>query len=131
MGDVGSAFLGYTFAVLPLMALKESPPQARLFPLVGITLLSLFVFDGMITLLKRIARMEKVWHAHREHIYQKLVISGFSHRVVTGIYAVLSIFTLLLLIFWLRSESSFKDFVFVIVVFQLICLFIYSYVRKH
>ena len=131
MGDVGSAFLGYTFAVLPLMALKESPAQSHFFPLIGVTLVLLFIFDSMITLLKRIARMEKVWHAHREHIYQKLVISGFSHALVTGIYAILSISILLLLIFWLQNNSRFKDFVFVVIFLQLICLFVYSYVRKN
>jgi UDP-N-acetylmuramyl pentapeptide phosphotransferase/UDP-N-acetylglucosamine-1-phosphate transferase len=130
MGDVGSAFLGYTFAVLPLMALKESKEHSVFFPAIGITLVLLFVFDSVITLFKRISRLEKVWHAHREHIYQRLVISGFSHKRVSGIYAILSIIILIVLVFWIQNHQTFKDFLFLIIFFQLICLLIYSYTRK-
>lgn len=130
MGDVGSAFLGYTFAVLPLMALKESKDHSVFFPVIGVTLVLLFVFDSVITLFKRISRLEKVWHAHREHIYQKLVISGFSHKRVSGIYAILSIIILIILVFWIQNHQTFKDFLFLIIFFQLICLLIYSYTRK-
>jgi UDP-N-acetylmuramyl pentapeptide phosphotransferase/UDP-N-acetylglucosamine-1-phosphate transferase len=130
MGDVGSAFLGYTFAVLPLMALRESKENQGLFPIVGVTLILLFVFDSMITFLKRVSRLEKVWHAHREHIYQRLVISGFSHKRVSAIYAILSIIILILLVFWIQNRQTFKDFLFLIIFFQLICLLIYSYTRK-
>jgi hypothetical protein len=30
--------------------------------------------------LKRIARQERIWIAHREHYYQRLILSGWSHR---------------------------------------------------
>lgn len=130
MGDVGSAFLGYTFAVLPLMALKEAKNEANLFPLIGVTLVALFVFDSIVTLVKRILRREKVWQAHREHLYQKLVVSGFSHQFVTGIYSIISIIILFLLVFWIANRANFQDFVFLIIFFVLICLFIYSYSRK-
>jgi UDP-N-acetylmuramyl pentapeptide phosphotransferase/UDP-N-acetylglucosamine-1-phosphate transferase len=130
MGDVGSAFLGYTFAVLPLMALKESKGDSSFFPVIGVALVLLFVFDTIITLMKRIGRLEKIWRAHRTHIYQKLVISGFSHQRVTIIYAILSLTILILLIFWIQNHRAFKDFVFLIIFLQLICLLIYSYGRK-
>jgi len=130
MGDVGSAFLGYTFAVLPLMALKESKDQSVFFPIIGVSLVLLFVFDSMITLVKRIARLEKVWHAHREHIYQRLVISGFSHKRVSGIYTILSIIILIILVFWVQNHHPLRDFLFLIIFFLLICLLIFSYSRK-
>lgn len=130
MGDIGSAFLGYSFAVLPLLALKETDKEQFLLPVIAVTLVLLFVFDSLITLFKRIFKREKIWQAHREHIYQRLIISGFSHRFVTGIYAGLSIITLILLIFWIQNREIFKDFVFLFIAFQLICLFIYSYGRK-
>ncbi len=38
-----------------------------------------FIFDATFTLFKRLLRGEKFWHAHREHHYQLLVRSGWSH----------------------------------------------------
>jgi Fuc2NAc and GlcNAc transferase len=131
MGDVGSAFLGYTFAVLPLMALKETKREDFLLPVVAITLVLLFVFDSLVTLFKRILKREKIWQAHREHIYQKLVIEGFSHQSVTILYASLSIFIAALLIFWIKNRNFYKDVVFLIITFLLISLLIYSYTRKN
>jgi Fuc2NAc and GlcNAc transferase len=130
MGDVGSAFLGYTFAVLPLIALKETNKESFLLPVIAVTLVSMFVFDSLITLFKRLIKREKVWQAHREHIYQRLIIGGFSHRFVAGLYAVFSVIILILLILWLSNRENFKDIVFLIIAFQLICLLIYSYGKK-
>jgi hypothetical protein len=36
--------------------------------------------DATITLLRRVIRRQKIWEAHREHYYQRLVLSGWSHR---------------------------------------------------
>jgi UDP-N-acetylmuramyl pentapeptide phosphotransferase/UDP-N-acetylglucosamine-1-phosphate transferase len=41
---------------------------------------SVFVVDATVTLLRRGLRGEKVWVAHREHYYQRLIRSGWSHR---------------------------------------------------
>jgi UDP-N-acetylmuramyl pentapeptide phosphotransferase/UDP-N-acetylglucosamine-1-phosphate transferase len=39
-----------------------------------------FIVDASVTLIKRGLRGEKVWQAHREHYYQRLVRSGLGHR---------------------------------------------------
>lgn len=85
MGDVGSAFLGYTFAVLPLMTAHVPHGDARL-ALVGALLLWIFVFDTGFTFLRRASKGENVFAAHRSHLYQRLVISGCSHKHVTMLY---------------------------------------------
>jgi UDP-N-acetylmuramyl pentapeptide phosphotransferase/UDP-N-acetylglucosamine-1-phosphate transferase len=41
---------------------------------------SVFIVDSTVTLLRRGLRGEKVWIAHREHYYQRLIQSGWSHR---------------------------------------------------
>ncbi|MCX6983473.1 MAG: hypothetical protein NT118_01805 [Lentisphaerae bacterium] len=51
MGDVGSAFLGYTFAVLPVVAVQRDPR----FALAGVLLVWPFVFDAAFTFLRRFA----------------------------------------------------------------------------
>ena len=87
MGDVGSAFLGYTFAVLPVMAARS---DAR-FVLIGILFVWPFIFDAAFTFLRRLIKRENVFAAHRSHLYQRLVISGLSHRTVDLLYIALAL----------------------------------------
>lgn len=39
-----------------------------------------FFVDASLTLARRVARGEEFWKAHREHYYQRLIRSGWSHR---------------------------------------------------
>ena len=87
MGDVGSAFLGYSFACLAVISSKEDPALA----FSGVLLVWPFVFDTVFTFFRRLKNGENVFSAHRSHLYQRLVISGFSHRTVTLLYAALDI----------------------------------------
>lgn len=103
MGDVGSAFLGYTFAVLPLLAKGGGAEKTARLPLVAVALVFPFVFDTVLTFFRRLFKKEKIWRAHRSHIYQKLVISGFSHRSVALVYGFISLMMLGLIVFWLRN----------------------------
>ena len=92
MGDVGSAFLGYSFAVLPLL-LAQPAVGSRLrgiAPVLGVLVVWPFVFDAAYTFLRRLARRENVLAAHRSHVYQRLVIGGHSHRRVTTLYIALA-----------------------------------------
>ncbi len=101
MGDVGSAFLGYTFAVLPLLVKNKTADNFSLLPIVAVGLVFLFVLDTVLTFVRRGLKKEKIWQAHRTHIYQQLVKTGFSHRSVTIIYCVISILITGGIIFWL------------------------------
>lgn len=82
MGDVGSAFLGFAFAALTVLAAQSDP----VFVLAGIVLMWPFIFDAVFAFTRRLCRGEKVWAAHRSHFYQRLVISGLSHGQVSGLY---------------------------------------------
>jgi len=92
MGDVGSAFLGFCFGVLPLVAVRESNTAGKteagaLVPLFALLAVWPFVGDGFLTFLRRARRFEPVWKAHRSHLYQRLVRSGRSHAEVSALYA--------------------------------------------
>lgn len=81
MGDAGSGALGFVFAVAPLLA---PTPAARTTGILVVALsLSLFLADATWTLLRRAFRGERWYEPHREHLYQQLVLSGWSHRRVT------------------------------------------------
>ena len=84
MGDTGSAFLGYAFAVLPMAA----APSAAAFMAAALFVWP-FIFDAGVTFLRRLARGENVVKAHRSHLYQRLVATGLSHRQVSLTYLAL------------------------------------------
>jgi len=90
MGDAGSAFLGFTFAALPLLAAAENHASGANFAFVGIVMVWFFLFDTIVTILTRTIKRQKIWTAHRDHLYQKMIIAGRSHRFVTTFYGVLS-----------------------------------------
>lgn len=78
MGDSGASVLGLLAAALSLLGDK-----AGLFPLwIGLLAFSPFVVDASLTLLRRGFAGARLWEAHREHYYQRLVRVGWSHRRV-------------------------------------------------
>jgi len=79
MGDVGSGFLGYVFAVMALASEKAGAVPV----LAWVLLLGVFVLDTTVTLFLRLRRGETIWQAHRSHYFQRAVQAGLSHRSVT------------------------------------------------
>jgi UDP-N-acetylmuramyl pentapeptide phosphotransferase/UDP-N-acetylglucosamine-1-phosphate transferase len=102
MGDVGSAFLGYTFAVLAVAAAQRDPRLS----LAGLLLVWPFVFDASFTFIRRAMRRENVFAAHRSHLYQRLVILGYSHGRVTLLYTGLAAFGGVLAIAWVLGAAG-------------------------
>ena len=72
LGDVGSLPVGLVLGwLLVLLAGNGGRTAAILLPLY-------YVADSTITLLRRLARGERVWQAHRSHFYQRATDGGFS-----------------------------------------------------
>jgi UDP-N-acetylmuramyl pentapeptide phosphotransferase/UDP-N-acetylglucosamine-1-phosphate transferase len=94
MGDVGSAPLGFLLASLPL-AFSAEFGWELLPPLVLLHLN--YILDTTITLIRRHLHGEKVYEAHKEHFYQRLVRAGQSHAVVTSWELALQLITVSLL----------------------------------
>lgn len=85
LGDSGSVPLGYLAAVMGLIGAAKS-----IWPWwLPIMVFSPFVVDATQTLLRRALRGERVWNAHKEHCYQRLIRSGWSHRKTAGFEYVL------------------------------------------
>ena len=89
MGDAGSLPLGL---ILSFCALRAESTSALPF-VASVLLLGPFVFDSTFTIVHRAMRGERLWQAHREHLYQRLARRIGSHPPVTALYAVLSIIT--------------------------------------
>jgi UDP-N-acetylmuramyl pentapeptide phosphotransferase/UDP-N-acetylglucosamine-1-phosphate transferase len=101
MGDVGSAFLGFSFACLAMAGASREPSLA----IAGVLLVWPFVFDTLFTFFRRLKNRENVFAAHRSHLYQRLVIAGYSHRTVTLIYMGLDVMGLLLALLFLLKNA--------------------------
>ena len=94
MGDVGSGFLGFNFAVL----LLASERSGNIPLLIWLLLLGVFIGDATFTLFRRLLKGEIIWEAHRSHFYQRAVQIGCSHTTVilvtASLNAILGILTI-------------------------------------
>jgi len=119
MGDVGSASIGFIFAVLLLN--DAGNPDF----LAWVILLSLFWFDATVTLIRRFKNKEKLSQAHKKHMYQRLHQAGWSHqKVLLGSIT----FNLLLLIgLWL---SKVEYYLYLLGSILLILWFILKYIDR-
>lgn len=77
LGDVGSVPLGYVLGFLLIsLAAQGQWAVALLLPLY-------YLADATLTLLRRLARGEKVWRAHRSHFYQHAARAWGNHARVS------------------------------------------------
>jgi len=76
MGDVGSVPLGFLAAAIGMLGWR-SGAWPLWFPAL---VFSPFIVDATVTLARRALRHEKVWEAHKDHYYQRLVRLGLGHR---------------------------------------------------
>lgn len=81
MGDVGSQFIGFSFAVLAVIA-AEIDVSRTSFLIVPLLFFN-FIFDTVFTFCRRAIRREDVTQAHRSHLYQLLNQLGWSHAKVS------------------------------------------------
>jgi glycosyltransferase WbpL len=96
MGDVGSGYLGYAIAVLALTAARNGPVAVWVWLILG----GVFFVDATVTLVRRLARGERVYEAHRSHAYQWLARRWAGHGRVT-------VAVLLADVFWLLPCAAF------------------------
>jgi len=87
LGDAGSVPLGFLFAGLGLLAYLGGYLSL---PVVLLTVLT-FHIDAGLTLLTRMVNKERWYTAHRRHVYQRLLVHGWSHSQVLMLYLALNL----------------------------------------
>lgn len=102
MGDVGSGVLGFVVGVGVLWQIAHP----RIAVTTGLILCSSFVADATCTLLSRLLRGRRWYSAHREHLYQWLVRSGFSHARVVALYMAWNLLLVLPVVYWMNRPSA-------------------------
>ena len=108
MGDVGSTFLGYSFAVLPLIASDQGGDAL----LLGTLLMWTIIMDAGVTFIGRLIRRENVFAPHRSHLYQRLVMAGYKHETVSLLYVVLTLLAGLLSYEWSQGHQYAAPLIF-------------------
>ena len=114
MGDAGSGFLGYFFAIL----MFSSATTVNIPILFWLILMAVFLCDTTCTLLYRIQSKKKWYLAHREHIYQRVVQSGWSHAQVDLILMLINgVILLPISFFYLRLQTPATKLILIVFVF--------------
>lgn len=123
MGDTGSQFLGFTFALLGVIASQFD--QAETTIMVMPILLFSFLWDTAFTLIRRKLAGDPIT-AHRTHLYQLLNRLGVGHRGVAGLYYAFAILQggLALLTMELKGLMSLISIIILCVVFSIYSLLI-------
>jgi UDP-N-acetylmuramyl pentapeptide phosphotransferase/UDP-N-acetylglucosamine-1-phosphate transferase len=86
LGDGGSVPLGFLAGAIALLGTGAGHWSWWFVPLV----FSPFLVDATVTLVARGIAGKRVWQAHREHAYQRLVQAGCTHRnVALGAYGLM------------------------------------------
>jgi UDP-N-acetylmuramyl pentapeptide phosphotransferase/UDP-N-acetylglucosamine-1-phosphate transferase len=96
MGDVGSTQLGFILVVLGIYFHNTY----KFSILNWIMLSSPFWFDATLTLYRRWRHGEKLSEAHRKHVYQRIVQSGFSHLKVNMWLVAINCFVLVMILIY-------------------------------
>ncbi|MBL0163951.1 MAG: glycosyltransferase family 4 protein [Xanthomonadales bacterium] len=102
MGDVGSGVLGLLVAIATGWLIGALPAGLEY----GLIVSSAFVVDSTATLVSRMFSGRRWYSAHREHLYQWLVRSGFSHVRVTLLYSGWNLLVLTPVLLWLNASPD-------------------------
>ncbi len=121
MGDVGSTSIGFILATTPFYFSQGTAYQGVF---VMIILLWYFLSDGALTILKRVLRGEKVWKAHRSHLYQILVDGGMAQQAVVS-YVMIRALALLLLLY--LTITFYPQYQWVVLIMGLILLVLFQW----
>jgi UDP-N-acetylmuramyl pentapeptide phosphotransferase/UDP-N-acetylglucosamine-1-phosphate transferase len=101
MGDVASTFLGYSFAVLPLLSADQSGDALT----IGTLLMWTAILDPGATFIGRLLKRENIYSRHRSHLFQRLVIGGYKQATISSLYIFLTLLAGLLSYEWSHGDQ--------------------------
>ena len=112
MGDVGSATLGFLFAIFCFSNTNDGNIY------IWLVLLGFFWFDATVTLIRRYKNGENITKPHKKHAYQRLNQSGWSHSKISLHLLIFNLIFLVLILFFS------KEFIFYLFFTNLTLLYI-------
>lgn len=130
MGDIGSTFLGFSFATLSIIASLYDNAHTSL--LIIPLLFFHFIYDTFFTFIRRILNKENVFEAHRTHLYQLFNRLGYKHFTVTMFYYTVAVVQGLGALWMVKIEGIQRLMIFIpYFIFQIIySIVIIHYAKK-
>ena len=137
MGDMGAMFLGYAMAIMSINGAFKM--HALLSFIVPILIFAIPIFDGLFSIVRRIAHGKSPFTADRGHIHHRLIDMGFTQKEsVKILYSVCGIMGLVAVCFTDIIPESSRLIRTVAVMLIAVFIFIINYVilkspygRKH
>lgn len=123
MGDTGSYTLGFYIASFALIDKRLLVPVALI--------LGVFIFDTVVTLIRRIIKREKWLKAHKSHFYQRLTLLGYSHRTVTIALSAINIVLTIMACLYLAAYGFFKLGIIILAVIILSSTALFTRFKEH
>lgn len=119
MGDVGSVFIGFTFATLAIIASRYDNAHTSF--LIMPLLLFNVIYDVIFTMARRLLNGENITQAHKKHLYQLMNQIGYTHFEVTFTHYCMAFLQGLGAIWMLQISNANRLYVFIpYVIMQLI-----------
>jgi UDP-N-acetylmuramyl pentapeptide phosphotransferase/UDP-N-acetylglucosamine-1-phosphate transferase len=124
LGDVGSLPIGLLLGwCLLQLAYRQQFAAALLLPLY-------YLFDATVTLLRRLARREPFWAAHRSHFYQRATDNGFTVLRVVGEVFALNVGLAALAIASIKTQSSATNFMLILIGGAAVAMLMYRFSQQ-
>ncbi|MGA2467515.1 MAG: hypothetical protein ABSH06_24620 [Thermodesulfobacteriota bacterium] len=83
------------------------------------------IFDSTFTFFRRLRKGEDVFKAHRSHLYQHLVIAGYSHRFLILLYMGLALVGTILALLWSMRVNGSDCAISIILPLLCLCLWVF------
>ena len=119
-GDIGSISIAAVliFGIFKLIQITNNP--------IWVLLLSVYMVDGGMTILKRLKNKENITTAHRKHLYQQLVdVKGASHLKTAFFYALTQVVVNVIIFISWKFTIDIQWIVITLVSISLIATYIY------
>jgi len=126
-GDTGSMLTGYIFSLSALLLVKETDNADLLY--IGPILILPLLSDIFITMIGRLRLKENFFSAHKEHLYQVLIIHNESHIKVSLTYLSAGIFFSSSILFLVVKEIRIS--MWVLLISTLLAVFVRCYTKRH
>jgi UDP-N-acetylmuramyl pentapeptide phosphotransferase/UDP-N-acetylglucosamine-1-phosphate transferase len=110
LGDAGSIPLGFLAGALGYWGWRAGAWPIW-FPAMAF---APFIADASVTLVRRLARGEKFWQAHRDHYYQRMVRSGLGHARTAICWYIVMLAGIILALWALRRSAMTQTIVVVL-----------------
>ena len=125
LGDGGAYFIGFVYAVMPLMGVKKS--AALTVFLIPMILMLVPIMDVIQVMFRRLKNGHNMFHPDNNHLHHRLMNLGFSTK---GILSVVYVYTAILGVFSLIMVSVKPEYTMILFGFILMMLVISIVVLK-